>query len=109
MEKEYNRCVHIVMHQLRCGGYGGTCQWVKAFLETCTGQIMSKCWVEEEAKELQEKQTEMLKKNELFGKCSENAEDKPIDLFIKHLRNPSFLSKSRGNEHSFMTELLRLG
>merc|ERR1719474_1865868 len=26
MEKEYNQCVHIVMHQLRCGGYGGPCQ-----------------------------------------------------------------------------------
>ena len=109
MEKEYNQCVHIVMHQLRCGGYGGPCQWINAFVETCTGQIMSKCWVEEEAKELQEKQTEMLKKNELFGKFSENAEDKPIDLFIKHLKNPTFLSKSQGNEHSFTTELLRLG
>ena len=109
MEKEYNQCVHIVMHQLRCGGYGGPCQWINAFVETCTGQIMSKCWAEEEARQLPIKQMEMLEKNELLRKCKDSDQENSIELFMQHLKNPAFLSKSKENKSSFRSQLLRLG
>ena len=109
MEKEYNHCIHIVMHKLRCGGYGGPCQWINAFVETCTGQIMSKCWAEEEARELQNKQKELLEKNELLRKCKDSEQENLIELLMQHLKNPTFLSKSKENKSSFRSQLLRLG
>ena len=44
MSKNYHMCVHQVQHQLKCGGHGGVCQWVQAFVDSCTMRVMGQCW-----------------------------------------------------------------
>ena len=56
MAADYHHCVHQVQHQLRCGGHGGVCQWVQAFVDSCTGQVMGQCWTQQAIELLKKRQ-----------------------------------------------------
>ena len=56
MAADYHNCVHQVQHQLRCGGHGGVCQWVQAFVDSCTGQVMGQCWTKQAIELLKKRQ-----------------------------------------------------
>ena len=66
MMKDYHHCVAQVQHHLQCGGHGGVCQWVQAFVNSCTGRVMGQCWTEEARLLLKRRQTEMLYRSQVI-------------------------------------------
>ena len=111
MAADYHHCVHQVQHQLRCGGHGGVCQWVKAFVDSCTGQVMGQCWTHQAIELLKKRQTETLANSQLMveEKCENLSESKSLKLLIKHLNQRNFLSRKHSEKSLFSSKLLRLG
>ena len=114
MAKDYHNCVRQVQHQLKCGGHGGVCQWVQAFVDSCTGQLMGKCWTEEATQLLKKKQLETLSQNTIISseKCEEFSENAGLLLLVKHLNQDNFLLKHSNipSQKSLLSsKLLRLG
>ena len=115
MTADYHTCVHQVQHQLRCGGHGGVCQWVQAFVDSCTGQVMGQCWTQQAIELLKKRQAETLANSQLMAeeKCENLSENAGLMLLIKHLKKCNFLSRKQKKYHSekslFSSKLLRLG
>ena len=115
MAADYHNCVHQVQYQLRCGGHGGVCQWVQAFVDSCTGQFMGQCWTQQAIELLKKRQAETLANSQLIAeeKCENLSENAGLMLLIKHLHQKHFLSRKQKNYHSekslFSSKLLRLG
>ena len=64
--KDFNHCVLYVQHQLQCGQHGGVCQWVQEFLQSCTGQILGKCWKKGSVQLIKMKQSEAFSGSEFI-------------------------------------------
>ena len=111
MAADYHNCVHQVQHQLRCGGHGGVCQWVQAFVDSCTGQVMGQCWTQQAIELLKKRQAETLANSQLVAeeKCENLSESESLKLLIKHLNQRNFLSRKHSEKSLFSSKLLRLG
>ena len=97
MAADYHTCVHQVQHQLRFGGHGGVCQWVQAFVDSCTGQVMGQCWTQQAIDLLKKRQSETLANHQLMAeeKCENPSENAGLMLLIKHLNQTHFSSRKK--------------
>eukprot|EP00092_Neocalanus_flemingeri_P048626 GFUD01055539.1.p1 GENE.GFUD01055539.1~~GFUD01055539.1.p1 ORF type:complete len:202 (+),score=20.06 GFUD01055539.1:35-640(+) len=114
MAKDYHHCVRQVQHQLKCGGQGGVCAWVRAFVDSCTGEVMGRCWTKEAKKSLQQRQLKSLSRSNLISSknCENFSENNGLMLLVKHLNKDNFLSRKRSDvpyNSLLSSELLRLG
>jgi hypothetical protein len=115
MAADYHTCVHQVQHQLRCGGHGGVCQWVQAFVDSCTGQVMGQCWTQPVIELLKKRQAEILANSHSMveEKWENLLNNSGLIILVKHLKERNFLGREQNNFHSekslFSSKLLRLG
>ena len=81
--KNYHHCVEQVQHQLECGGQGGLCIWVQAFVDSCTGRVMGQCWTQEATLLLKRRQLEVLSNSQVVApENCENILDKSVSFVL---------------------------
>lgn len=109
--QDYERCVRQIQHQLRClSGGESVCSWLNAFINTCTGEILGRCFAQESISSLKLLQTAVIRNNadDILQDCdSQESVQQNLLEFARNLQHEESLVAS--NQKVPSSALLRLG